>query len=191
MREGNFLFGYKSRQWEYWSVLSMMSQQLSRIGQRAKSSSKWLRVAPTHRASSNRLVEEGAAGMLGCPVDDVPAAQQDRATSKVIFEMAPSCPDASGFFESACRGRGIGPKPSVGSSSLSWDATYIRFVPVKILKTLDTIAFAVVFHFLGIPKKTIGSEKILHEFCAVITGHYRVPSWFDLPAAILFVPSRL
>ncbi|GAJ58519.1 hypothetical protein B23_1729 [Geobacillus thermoleovorans B23] len=44
---------------------------------------------------------------------------------------------------------------------------------------------------MGIPKKTIGSEKILHEFCTVITGHYRVPSWFDLPAAILFVPSRL
>ncbi|AMV11289.1 hypothetical protein GT3570_10175 [Geobacillus thermoleovorans] len=77
----------------------MMSQQLSRIEQRAIASLKQLRVAPTHRASSNRLVEEGAAGMLGCPVDDVPAAQQDRATSNSFFETTASCPDASIFFE--------------------------------------------------------------------------------------------
>ncbi|OKO89446.1 hypothetical protein BRO54_3307 [Geobacillus proteiniphilus] len=35
-------------------------------------------------------------------------------------------------------------------------------------ETLETTAFAVVFHFLGIPKKTIESEKILHEFCTAI-----------------------
>ncbi|MDF9298475.1 hypothetical protein, partial [Geobacillus stearothermophilus] len=59
-------------------------------------------------------------------------------------------------------------KPSVGSSSLSWDATYIRSVRVNSAETLDMTAFAVIFHFLGIPKKTIESEKILHEFCTAI-----------------------
>ncbi len=66
----------------------------------------------------------------------------------------------------------------------------IRLVRMKIRKLLDTTVFAVVFHFLGIPQKTIESEKILHEFCTAI-WHDTAPPSRDRPAGILFAPSHL
>lgn len=77
---------------------------------------------------------------------------------------------------------------SVGSNPAE-GATCIRPVRIGIPKLLDTTAFAVVFHFLGIPKKTIESEKILYEFCTTIL-HGRAPPSRGRPAGILFVPSR-
>ena len=82
------------------------------------------------------------------------------------------------------------PKPCVGGSNPLGAAIYIRFVRVEIAEPLDMTAFVVIFHFLGIPKKTIESEKILHEFCTAI-WHGTAPPLRDRPAGILFVPSHL
>ncbi len=46
------------------------------------------------------------------------------------------------------------------------------------------------FLFLGIPKKTIESEKILHEFCTAI-WHDTAPPSRDQLDGTLFVPSHL
>ena len=77
------------------------------------------------------------------------------------------------------------PKPCVGGSNPLGAVPTIRLVRIKILKPLDTTAFAVIFYFFGIRKNTIEFEKILHEFCTAI-WHDAVPPLPDQLGGILF-----
>ncbi|WP_241737082.1 S1-like domain-containing RNA-binding protein, partial [Anoxybacillus flavithermus] len=56
-------------------------------------------------------------------------------------------------------------RPLITTSSYGWvevvSISNIRLFQIENLETLDTTAFAVVFHFLGIPKNPIEFEKIL------------------------------